>query len=529
MDTVSVRTSESVEPAAPRDGLVLLTALGGSFIATMTAQFTGTNLADIQGGVGASADEVSWISTVYTMTSFVGIIVSGPFARTFGLRRYYLATAAIFAACAWLCTLATAVPQLAVLRGIQGVAAGGFGPLAFLAVFMLFKGPRLPFALSLLAFVLLVSVTAGPVLSGLVESLLGWRGLFLVQFWLSALMVLAGLAWLPRSALNWNALKTDWGAMALLAAGLAALMLVLNQGTRRFWLDNPTIAWATALCIGAWAGFFFMSRYSPSPILNPAKFLDRRFAIPIAMNLLFRASFAVTVYLVPQQLALTQGYRPLQTSAALLWCLLPQVAVFPLVWRVLQRVDGRVPMSLGLLLCAIGTGLAAFASNQDGAEQLHWTLALFGVGQMLFLVPDLLIGASSLKPEDLPTASLAFNATTLGGTTLGTGLVTNFVTEREKFHSNVLTEHVSWLDPLASDRLSALAGAITSRIGDETVASARAVGLIAGNVRREAWLLAINDAYALVAILIAVVAFASILIGRSPPLPRLGSPQGVAP
>ncbi|HEY5802077.1 MAG TPA: MFS transporter [Lysobacter sp.] len=517
------------EPAAPGAGLALLTALSGSFIATMTAQFAGTNIADIQGGVGASADEASWIATVYTMTSFVGIIVSGPLARTFGLRRYFVASAIVFAACAWLCTMATGAPSIAALRGIQGVVAGGFGPMAFLVVFMMFKGPRLPFALALLAFVLLVSVTCGPVLSAMAEALIGWRGLFLTQFWLGSLLVVAGLSWLPRGAVNWSGLKTDWGAIALLATGLASLALVLSQGTRRFWLDNDTVAWALALGVGAWAGFAFVNRYSPLPILNPAKLLDRRFGIPILLNLLFRASFAVTVYLVPQQLALAQGYRPLQTSTALLWCLLPQIAAFPLVWHALHRVDGRVPMMFGLLLCALGTALAAFASNQAGGEQLHLTLVLFGVGQMFFLVPTLLIGAGSLRPEDLPTASIAFNVTTLGGTTLGTGLVSNFVTEREKFHSNVLTEHVSWLDPWASDRVASLVAALAGRVSDETASAARAIALVAGNVRREAWLLAINDGYAIVAVAIAVAALGSLVIGRTPPLPRLGTAQGAAP
>ncbi|WP_224680023.1 hypothetical protein [Mesorhizobium sp. BR1-1-9] len=42
-----------------------------------------------------------------------------------------------------------------VLRTIQGFVAGGFGPAAFVAVFMVMGGPRLPLGVTLLAFVLL--------------------------------------------------------------------------------------------------------------------------------------------------------------------------------------------------------------------------------------------------------------------------------------------------------------------------------------------------------------------------------------
>ena len=61
--------------------------------------------------------------------------------------------------------------------------------------------------------------------------------------------------------------------------------------------------------------------------------------------------------------------------------------------------------------------LAAFSTNLAAGEQLRASLLLVGVGQMMFLVPTLLSGASTLGPADGPTATVAFNATTLGGTT----------------------------------------------------------------------------------------------------------------
>ena len=177
-------------------------------------------------------------------------------------------------------------------------------------------------------------------------------------------------------------------------------------------------------------------------------------------------------------------------SYALWWSLLPQIAAFPLAWHLLHHIDSRYVMFAGLLSCGIGIALAAFATNQTSAEQLHLSLVLLGVGQMLFLVPALLVGASSLKPEDGPTATIAFNATTVGGTTLGVGLISHFVTEREKFHSSVLVEHVSWLDPNADRSIVLVDGRPRGRALATTKRLAiRAIAQIASTVRREAWLL----------------------------------------
>src|SRR5688572_21490353 len=95
--------------------LFLATSLAGSFLVTLSAQFISANIADVQGGNGLSADEASWITTVYTMASFAGIIASGTLIRAFGPSRYAAANALIF--------------------GAMALATAGSGPLWLLMTF----------------------------------------------------------------------------------------------------------------------------------------------------------------------------------------------------------------------------------------------------------------------------------------------------------------------------------------------------------------------------------------------------------
>ncbi|WP_331375791.1 hypothetical protein [Sinorhizobium chiapasense] len=125
-----------------------------------------------------------------------------------------------------------------------------------------------------------------------------------------------------------------------------------------------------------------------------------------------------------------------------------------------------------------------------------------------------------MKPADLPTASLAFNTSNLAGTTLGVGIVSNFVTERQKFHSNVVTEGVSLYHTLDADRISGLAGALASRVTDDATATARAVAQISAAARRQAWTLAFDDGFVVVALMLMLGIVGVIAIGRSPALPR---------
>jgi DHA2 family multidrug resistance protein len=289
------------------------------------------------------------------------------------------------------------------------------------------------------------------------------------------------------------------------------------------------IVWAAAASIAAWAGFLFLVRFSPIPILSPRLLATRNFGIPIALNLVFRVGLVVTAYLVPQFLAVVQGYRPLELAELLLWAAAPQLLALPLVWWLMHRLDLRVVMALGLALCAAGTALVVGSTALYAAEQFRPTVVVFAIGQLLFLAPALVIGTSSLKPADLPTASVVFNIATLGGTTLGVGLVSHFVVEREKFHSNIITENVSLYSALDADRLTTLAGGFASRLVDDNGATARAVSLLASVARREAWVLAFNDGFLVVVGVLLIGAIGVAVIGRSPPLRPLNVAMGETP
>jgi DHA2 family multidrug resistance protein len=511
----------------PAKLLFLATGLTGSLLVSLSAQFATVNIADIQAGVHSSADEASWILTVYTMASLAGIVISGLLIRSLGVRRYLILSAITFALAALGCSAPIGLGPMIALRAIQGFVAGGFGPAGFVAVFTVMGGPFLPVGVTLLALVLVLPTVVGPIVSGFVEAWFGWQALFLVQAAIGMMLAFAAYAFAPRQDTNWSVLKTDWTAVVLLSAALAGSALVLNQGTRRFWFESEMIIWVTAVSVAAWAGLAFMVRFSPLPILAPRLLLNRRFAIPTSLYLIFRIGLVVTSYLVPQFLALVQGYRPLEVSELMLWAAIPQLLALPLVWWLMRVLDARTVMALGLLLSAFGAALVVDGTALVAAEQLRLTLVVFATGQLLFLAPALIVGTAAMKPAELPTGSLMFNIASAGGTTIGAGLFSNVVIEREKFHSNVLAEGVSLYSTLDSERISTLAEAFASRVTDDALATAQAAATLASSVRQQAWVLSFNDAFLVVAALLAISAFATVAIGRSPAL-KQSAEQGSA-
>ena len=115
-----------------------------------------------------------------------------------GLRLYFVGGALLLAAFGLLQALTPSQPALLAMRAFEGVASGSFGPKALLAAFMFYRDGRLPVTATLAVFFLFVAGVIGFVMFGASESILGSRGLFIVQFALGLLMALAGVRWLPR-------------------------------------------------------------------------------------------------------------------------------------------------------------------------------------------------------------------------------------------------------------------------------------------------------------------------------------------
>src|SRR5882757_5799553 len=92
---VATRTGEERQPDF-RDWIAISGAILGAFMAVLDIQITNASLRDIQGGIAASLDEGTWISTAYLIAEIVTIPLSAWLAGIFSMKRYLIANCALF-------------------------------------------------------------------------------------------------------------------------------------------------------------------------------------------------------------------------------------------------------------------------------------------------------------------------------------------------------------------------------------------------------------------------------------------------
>src|ERR1700679_215068 len=84
----------------------------GMFMAFLDIQVVSASLAQIQAGLAASSDEITWVQTSYLMAEVVAIPLSGFLSRALGTRVMFASAAAGFTVASLMCGLSSSMNEM---------------------------------------------------------------------------------------------------------------------------------------------------------------------------------------------------------------------------------------------------------------------------------------------------------------------------------------------------------------------------------------------------------------------------------
>jgi len=142
------------------------------------------------------------------------------------------------------------------------------------------------------------------------------------------LAMLAALWWaLPKSASQFGLLRQgDWIGISLMAIGLAAFQTVLDDGNVYNWFASPFIVKLSLLAAAALAGFVLYEFVIPRPLVD-FRLLGRRNSGSHVQQLPAGFRALRVAYLLPQYLAVAQGFDSEQVGEVVAWTGLPQLLI----------------------------------------------------------------------------------------------------------------------------------------------------------------------------------------------------------
>jgi DHA2 family multidrug resistance protein len=507
----------ATQAVSTKTWLAVFGATLGAFMAVLNIQIVNASLADIQGAIGAGIDDGGWISTSYLVAEIVVIPLSGWLAQVFSVRVYLLTNAVLFLAFSAACALAQDLPQMIVLRALQGFCGGVLIPMAFTLIITLLPKAKQPIGLAMFAVSATFAPAIGPTIGGYLTENWGWQYIFYVNLVPGALMI--GMLWFSLDArpMKLSLLRQgDWPGVITMAIGLSALQTVLEEGNKDDWFGSAFIVRLSITAAVALALFLWIELTTAKPLLNLRLLARRNFGFGILANFLLGVALYGSVYILPVYLSRIQGYNSEQIGMVLAWTGLPQLVLIPLVPRLMKRFDPRLLIGIGFALFAASNFMNIYMTPDYGSDQLFWPNVVRAIGQALAFAPLSAVATASIEAENAGSASGLFNMMRNLGGAVGIAVLQTFLTKREQYHSNVLMQSVSLLEAATRARIEQLTQYfIHHGISDPAYASHRAVVAIGGIVQKQAFILAFSDTFYLLGAAL-IVALAATLMLKKP-------------
>ena len=486
-----------VEPrASVADWIAVAAGSLGALMATLDISITNSALPQIQGAIGATGTEGTWISTGYLMSEIVMIPLAAWLTRVFGLRKFLLANAVLFSGFSMMCGLSHSLTQMIIGRIGQGFAGGALIPTAQTIVRTRLPRHQLPIGMTMFGLIVFLGPLLGPIVGGRLAEEVNWSWCFFVNLPVCAALVLLLYVGLPAAKAHWTEfINADWLGIVGLAAGLSSLTVVLEEGQRKRWFDSRMIIWLSVVAAIGVIIIAIGQFVAKKPIVRLELFKNKSYSSVIFIVFTVGAGLYCVSYLVPQFLSNIAGYNAAQSGDIMLMSALPAFLMMPILPRLLGKIDPRLMVIAGLLLfaasCMVDTSLTAQSVGHD----FYGSQLLRGVGQLLAIMPLNQASMSAVSQSEAGDAAGLYNmARNLGGS-VGLALLGTFIDRRDSYHDAVIRESLTANSTIGQDHVAASAAGFLAQHGDPAFAHMQAMGQLAGQIYQQAAVITYSETF----------------------------------
>lgn len=466
----------------------------GALLATLDVSIVNSALPVIQGEIGASGTEGTWIATAFLVAEIVVIPLSAWLERLLGLRTLLIVAVTAFTGFSILCGIATDLTTMIIGRTGQGFMGGALIPTAMTIVAKRLPPHQQPIGMALFGMTVVLGPVMGPLIGGWLTENLSWHYAFFVNVPICAVLLLLLVVGLPHEKPNLEYLtEADWAGILGLVLGLGGLTVVLEEGHREEWFDSPLIRWLTAVSVIGFASLLYGQFHARKPVLKLKLLLNRQFGSVVVMTLALGMVMYGSTYVIPQFLAVISDYNALQTGLVIFWMGVPAFVLMPVLPFMIRKVDIRIAVASGMALMAVSCFVSINLTAESGGAVFTESQLIRGVGMILLMMFLNQATVASVAKADAGDASGIFNAArNLGGSFALAGLA-SFQDQRIWHHSRRIEETLNANSVALQSYLDGLA----RRFGGME----RAMAMLGRTIQREAFVMTYNDIFVAMGVL----------------------------
>lgn len=460
----------------------------GALLATLDISIVNSALPTIQGEIGATGTEGTWIATSFLVAEIVVIPLSAWLERLLGLRTLLLIAVTAFTGFSILCGVATDLTTMIVGRTGQGLMGGLLIPTAMTIVAKRLPPQQQPIGMALFGMTVILGPVLGPLLGGWLTENLSWHYAFFVNVPVCAVLLLLLLLGLPHERTNWVYLReADWLGIIGMILGLGGLTVVLEEGHREEWFESSLIVQLTIMTVVGFVLLGIGQLRAAKPVLKLRLVLSRQFGSVVVMALALGMVMYGSTFVIPQFLALIADYNALQTGFVIFLMGVPAFLLMPFIPFMIRLVDIRIAVGVGLAIMAVSCFISTSLTAESAGEAFTEGQLMRGVGMILTMLFLNQATIASVSKEDAGDASGIFNAARNLGGSFALAALASFQDQRMWLHSRRMEETLWANDPRLQEYLSGMSHSLG---GMEA-----ALQSLAGTIQQQAFVMTYNDIF----------------------------------
>src|SRR3954468_9190825 len=209
----------------------------------------------MMGNLGATLDEISWVSTGYIIANVIVIPLSSWLSGFFGRKRYLTGSIVLFVAASFFCGAASTLGGLVFWRVVQGLGGGALLSTAQATLLESFPPKEVGIGQAMFGVGVMVGPTIGPTLGGYIVDNFNWPWIFYINVPLGILAALMVWTYVHDAAHQERSSTIDGTGIFLLALCVGSLQWMLERGERYDWFDSRFV---TVLCVTSVVSFVLL-------------------------------------------------------------------------------------------------------------------------------------------------------------------------------------------------------------------------------------------------------------------------------
>jgi DHA2 family multidrug resistance protein len=444
----SAATTSAPAPGAQADvtefGLRRMLIVAGVMLAallqTLDSTITNVALPTIQGNLGASQDEGTWVITAYVIAAIVVIPLTPWLQNRFGRRNYFLVSIIGFTLASVVCGTSESLTTLILARAVQGAFGGGLLATGQAIMRDTFPPSQLAASQGIFALGAIMGPALGPPLGGYLVDNYSWNWCFEINVLPGIIAAVVLFLLLKDPSKANNSTPIDAVGLGLLAVGLASLQYVVTEGEQNDWFNDPTILAISIVAAVALAVFVWWElTQTENPVVDLRILRNRSVWAGSVLAFSLGISVFGSSYTLPQYTQGSLGYTPTLSGLLFMLRALPIAFMTPVVVRLSGKIDARWMLGSGFFCAGLGSYLQArITSSAVEFWDFAIPLALTGIGSALLWIPLSVAVLGATTQREGPKAGAFVNLSVQLGGSISVAILAVILHGRQSFHSAII-------------------------------------------------------------------------------------------